>query len=336
MWSVDAYDYIERRASGAVDDRGERHLSRLVHRRQPDRRVGQRRLRRRRTSRGRGALGGLLRHAARAARIKMGDSPSVGYLLHGTPDDPTAAGLGRPVRPRLGWTQDDVQSADDRGGHASRHSASSRSSLPLPAGMTRNQSARMIIDGRIPAIATNDGRVLRFRFSPRDAKVWPYVIRSDHPALDGRHGPVHRRCRRQPDRDRAGHRAPHPHWWTDRSRPGRRRGRPSGRPDGRPLARGVPRRLRRAPAPRSGRHPRAASRASSSSPTSRTSPTTRMSMVRFLTYANQWDVEGLVATTSVHQKDRTVGRRGSGRSSRPTARSATTSRSTSPAIPSAD
>ena len=32
----------------------------------------------------------------------------------------------------------------------------------------------------------------------------------------------------------------------------------------------------------------------------------RMSMVRFLTYTNQWDVEGLVATTSVHQKDKTA------------------------------
>ena len=32
-------------------------------------------------------------------------------------------------------------------------------------------------------------------------------------------------------------------------------------------------------------------------------PDDAMSLVRFLTYANQWDVEGLIATTSVHQKD---------------------------------
>ena len=31
-----------------------------------------------------------------------------------------------------------------------------------------------------------------------------------------------------------------------------------------------------------------------------------MSLVRFLTYANHWDVEGIVATTSVHQKDKTA------------------------------
>ena len=32
-------------------------------------------------------------------------------------------------------------------------------------------------------------------------------------------------------------------------------------------------------------------------------PDDAMSLVRFLTYSNQWDVEGLVATTSVHQQD---------------------------------
>ncbi len=35
-------------------------------------------------------------------------------------------------------------------------------------------------------------------------------------------------------------------------------------------------------------------------------PDDAMSLVRFLTYANQWDVEGLVATTSIHLKDRTA------------------------------
>jgi hypothetical protein len=35
-------------------------------------------------------------------------------------------------------------------------------------------------------------------------------------------------------------------------------------------------------------------------------PDDAQSMVRFLTYANQWDVEGLVATTSVHQRDKTA------------------------------
>ena len=33
-------------------------------------------------------------------------------------------------------------------------------------------------------------------------------------------------------------------------------------------------------------------------------PDDAQSMVRFLTYANQWDIEGLIATTSIHQKKR--------------------------------
>ena len=32
-------------------------------------------------------------------------------------------------------------------------------------------------------------------------------------------------------------------------------------------------------------------------------PDDAMSLIRFLTYSNQWDVEGLIATTSRHQRD---------------------------------
>jgi hypothetical protein len=33
-------------------------------------------------------------------------------------------------------------------------------------------------------------------------------------------------------------------------------------------------------------------------------PDDTQSLIRFLTYCNQWDVEGLIATTSIHQKTR--------------------------------
>jgi hypothetical protein len=85
--------------------------------------------------------------------------------------------------------------------------------LPVPAGMTRAHTARMVFDGRIPAVATNDGLGLRFRFSPRDAKPWTYVIRSDFAGLDGQSGkftavppPAERTSRPS---------AVHPRWWTD-------------------------------------------------------------------------------------------------------------------------
>ena len=35
-------------------------------------------------------------------------------------------------------------------------------------------------------------------------------------------------------------------------------------------------------------------------------PDDAMSLVRFLVYSNQFDVEGLVATTSIHQQDETA------------------------------
>ena len=85
--------------------------------------------------------------------------------------------------------------------------------LPVPSGMTRTHTARMIVDGRIPLVAASDGQVLRFRFSPRDAKVWPYVIESTFPALNGGTG---RFTAVPPPLDRTSRpSAVHPHWWID-------------------------------------------------------------------------------------------------------------------------
>jgi hypothetical protein len=210
MWSVDAYNYVERRhrelwiiESNATyrgwftggDQSGDLGNASFV------------------TARiaGRGALGGYFTTHLRGV-IKMGDSPSVGYLLRGTPEDPS----------RPSWGGRFVRVWDGRKTVFQRlTTAADRAEvfgvaeflLPLPEGMSRGGAARMIFDNRIPAVAEYDGQRLRFRFSPRDAKVWPYVIRSDFPALDGRRGeftaappPVERTS--QPSKA-------HPHWWID-------------------------------------------------------------------------------------------------------------------------
>ena len=160
---------------------------------------------------GRGALGDFFTTQLEGT-IKMGDSPSVGYLLHGTPDDPSQPGWGgkfvriwdgrKTVFDRLTTAADRVEAF-----------GVVEFALPVPAGMTEAQSARMIVDGRIPAVGTRAGGVLRFRFSPRDAKVWPYVIRSDYPGLEGQSGaftagppPPERTSRAS---------AVHPNWWID-------------------------------------------------------------------------------------------------------------------------
>jgi hypothetical protein len=177
---------------------------------------------------GRGALGDYFATHL-GGRIKMGDTPSVGYLLRGTPDDPTKPGWGgqfvrlwdgrKTVFKRLTTEADEAEVF-----------GVVEFALPVPDGMTREHSARMLIERGIPRgdvlhfdpdpehnprrpVAVNEGDVLRFRFAPRDAKVWPYVIVSDFAGLHGRSGrftaarpPVERTSR--PSRT-------HPNWWTD-------------------------------------------------------------------------------------------------------------------------
>ena len=54
---------------------------------------------------------------------------------------------------------------------------------------------------------------MRFRFSPKDAKVYRYTIRSNAPALDGKTGEI---TAFLPPPDSAQQTAAGlPHWWTD-------------------------------------------------------------------------------------------------------------------------
>jgi len=160
---------------------------------------------------GRGGLGEFFATLLNG-KLKMGDSPSVAYLLHGTPDDPS----------KPSWGGKFVRVWDGRKTTFRRLTTEADQAevfavvefeLPLPDAFAATNSAQMIFDGRIPAPAVRDDQVLRFRFSPRDAKVWPYVIRSDSPALDGQSGkftavppPTARTSRPSPS---------HPNWWTD-------------------------------------------------------------------------------------------------------------------------
>ncbi len=160
---------------------------------------------------GRGALGEFFATLL-GGTIKMGDSPSVGYLLHGTPDDPSQPGWGgRFVR--VWENRKTVFARPTTAADTVEAFGVVEIALPVPSGMTSRHSARMIFDGRIPAPGASDGRVLRFLFSPRDAKLWPYVIRSDFAGLDGQSGqftavpPPSERTRRPSSR--------HPNWWID-------------------------------------------------------------------------------------------------------------------------
>ncbi|MGE3821030.1 MAG: DUF1593 domain-containing protein [Isosphaeraceae bacterium] len=210
MWSVDAYDYVQRNHPNlwiieanatyrgwfvGGDQRGEWGNERFVTERVA----------------GRGALGAFFATQL-GGKIKMGDSPSVGYLLRGTPEDPSRPSWGgRFVRVWDGRKTvfDRLTTPEDQ----AEVFGVVEFALAVPEGMTRDHSTQVIFDGRVPVPASIDGRALRFRFSPRDAKVWSYEIRSDFPGIDGRRGafravppPVERTSRPS---------ASHPHWWTD-------------------------------------------------------------------------------------------------------------------------
>ena len=210
MWSVDAYDYIETHhpalwmieanstyrgwfVGGDQTGEWDNRTFAATH------------------AKGRGALGDYFASIL-AGVLKMGDSPSVGYLLSGASPDPGRGGWGgrfvrvwadrKTVFTRLTTAADEAEAfgvVEFR--------------IPMPAGMTPGHHATMVFDGRIPARGAVDGAQFRFRFSPRDAKVWSYLIESDFAALQGLKGdftavlpPPARTARRS---------SAHPNWWTD-------------------------------------------------------------------------------------------------------------------------
>ncbi|MEP7343553.1 MAG: DUF1593 domain-containing protein [Acidobacteriota bacterium] len=160
---------------------------------------------------GRGALGDFFNTRLKGV-IKMGDTPSVGWLLHGNPAEPS----------QPGWGGKFVRIWDERKTVFNRLTTEADQvevfgvvefALPVPAGFSAANTAKMIFDNRIPAAGVHEGKVLRFRFATRDAKVWPYTIKSDFAGLDGQAGkftavppPIERTSKPS---------TLHPNWWID-------------------------------------------------------------------------------------------------------------------------
>jgi hypothetical protein len=160
---------------------------------------------------GRGALGDFFNTQLKGV-IKMGDSPSVGWLLRGDTTDPTQPGWGgkfvriwdgrKTIFNRLTTETDQVEVF-----------GVVEFALPLPAGFAATNTAKMVFDNRVPAVGANEGKRLRFRFSPRDAKVWSYTIKSDFAGLDGQSGKF---TAAPPPLERTSKPSTaHPNWWID-------------------------------------------------------------------------------------------------------------------------
>ncbi len=160
---------------------------------------------------GHGALGDFFA-AQLGATLKMGDSPSVGYLLHGTPEDPSQGSWGgrfvraweRPytVFRRLTGPQDRIEQF-----------GVFELALPLGEQPPVRPEARLVIENHESIGSVGPDGVMRFRFSPKDAKTYSCTIRSNVPALDGKTGML---TSFRPPPDAAQNPSPGlPHWWTD-------------------------------------------------------------------------------------------------------------------------
>ncbi|GIW91565.1 MAG: hypothetical protein KatS3mg109_1997 [Pirellulaceae bacterium] len=210
MWSVDAYDYIEEHHPELwIIEANSTYRGWFMGGNQSDEWSNEGFVARHVA--GHGAMGDFFASLLNG-RMKMGDSPSVGWLLRGSPDDPSAPGWGGRFvrmwdgrktvfeRPTTEADKVEVFGVVEFG-------------LKVPAGFTSSHSLRILFDNRVPASVGYEEGQLRFRFSPRDAKTWTYVIQGELKTLHGKRGaftavpPPPERTRRLSER--------HPNWWTD-------------------------------------------------------------------------------------------------------------------------
>lgn len=159
---------------------------------------------------GHGALGDFF--SSKLNAIKMGDTPSVGWLLKGTPEDPTKPSWGgRFVR---AWERphsrfDRLTTVDDR----MEVFGILELVLPLGGDAPQRPEAQLVVENlSLVGHASGDG-TMRFRFCPKAASTYRFTIRSNVPALDGKMGGIRAVAPNAETSQRAGSRFPN--WWTD-------------------------------------------------------------------------------------------------------------------------
>ena len=164
---------------------------------------------------GHGALGGFF--VRQKEDIKMGDSPSVGWLLRGTPTDPSQPGWGgRFVR---AWDRPPavfrrMTTADDQ----IEEFGILELALAIPEQRPDTPEAELLVENQtLQGHLASDG-TMRFRFCPKGSKTYRFAIRSNVSGLHGRKGGITAvpisptAARRRSIRRRQ--------WWTDDPSPG--------------------------------------------------------------------------------------------------------------------
>ena len=174
---------------------------------------------------GRGALGdffaGLSFDGKARPTIKMGDTPSLVYVLGDNPENPAKNNSwgGQFVR---AWDRpralfDHIEShpptAEDKTETFGVVELRYHTTTTSPA----NGVASLVVDRQQFDGFPDEAGVWHFLFSPKDAKSWSYKIASTIPGLDGQTGAV-TSCWPRPDLAAKPSRK-YPNWWTDNPDP---------------------------------------------------------------------------------------------------------------------
>jgi hypothetical protein len=136
---------------------------------------------------GQGALGDFF--VSKKDDVKMGDTPSVGWLLKGTPGDPEQPGWGGSYvraweRPHVRF--DRLTTADD---HMEIFGILELA-LPLGLGQPDKPEATLEVENQsLGGYVPGDGTV-RFRFCPKSKKTFTYRIRGNVRTLNGKAGSI--------------------------------------------------------------------------------------------------------------------------------------------------
>jgi hypothetical protein len=160
---------------------------------------------------GHGALGDFF-SAQLGGTIKMGDTPSVGWLLEGEPEEPSKPGWGGQFvrawqRPYARF--DRLTTKEDR----LEVFGILELVLSLGADAPAKPEAQLLVDNQsLTGHAADDG-TMRFRFCPKEVRSFRFTIRGNVPTLDGQTGGI---TAVAPSPDVARHpSAKLSSWWTD-------------------------------------------------------------------------------------------------------------------------
>jgi hypothetical protein len=159
---------------------------------------------------GKGALGDFF--VSKKNDVKMGDTPSVGWLLKGTPEDPSQPGWGGSFvrawdRPYSRYER--MTTKEDR----IEVFGILELVLPLDDRALGKPVARLIVENQSLIGYTPGDGTMRFRFCPKAAKKIDFKIQSNVPVLNDQIGGITAYIPSPSMAQRPS--AKFPNWWTD-------------------------------------------------------------------------------------------------------------------------